>query len=271
MLYFVPTPIGNLSDISAHALDILSSAEVAICEDTRVSKQLLNLLSQKFDTKFNVGEFYSLHTHNESEFFSKFDTEKFRQKICVYLSDAGMPCISDPGVSLVKFALQNGIDYEVLSGANALLLAVAASGIVEKEFSFLGFLPNTGKERICAIENLMKSPYPCVIYESPKRVLNLVENLEKIDKNREIFLIKEATKKFETKFKGKICEVLSNLKEANLNGEWCVVVDKSPNSGFERISENDILSLEIPPKIKAKLLAKITGKNSKEIYENITK
>ena len=165
-----------------------------------------------------------------------------------------MPCISDPGVSLVKFALQNGIDYEVLSGANALLLAVAASGIVEKEFSFLGFLPNTGKERICAIENFMKSPYPCVIYESPKRVLNLVENLEKIDKNREIFLIKEATK-----------------KEANLNGEWCVVVDKSPNSGFERISENDILSLEIPPKIKAKLLAKITGKNSKEIYENITK
>ena len=75
MLYFVPTPIGNLSDISAHALDILSRAEVAICEDTRVSKQLLNLLSQKFDTKFNVGEFYSLHTHNESEFFSKFDTE----------------------------------------------------------------------------------------------------------------------------------------------------------------------------------------------------
>lgn len=271
MLYFVPTPIGNLSDISAHALEILRNADVVICEDTRISKQLLNLLSAKFEINFKNLEFYSLHTHNEKEFFSKFDKEKFLQKTCVYMSDAGMPCISDPGVSLVKFAWENEIPYEVLSGSNALLLGVAASGIVEKEFSFLGFLPNTGKERALAVENLMKSPHPCVIYESPKRVLNLVENLEKIDKNREIFLIKEATKKFETKFRGKICEVLSNLKTANLNGEWCVVVDKSPNSGFERISENDILSLEIPPKIKAKLLAKITGKNSKEIYENLTK
>ena len=117
----------------------------------------------------------------------------------------------------------------------------------------------------------MKSLYPCVIYESPKRVLNLVENLEKIDKNREIFLIKEATKKFESKFSGKICEVLRDLKTANLNGEWCVVVDKCEFSGFERISEDDILALEIPPKTKAKLLSKITGKNSKEIYENLIK
>ena len=271
MLYFVPTPIGNLSDISAHALDILSRAEVVICEDTRISKQLLNLLSQKFNTEFKIDEFYALHTHNESEFFAKFDSNKFNEKICVYLSDAGMPCISDPGISLVKFAIKNHIPYEVLSGANALLLAVAASGIVEKEFSFLGFLPNTGKERTIAIENLMKSPYPCVIYESPKRVLNLIENLEKIDKNREIFLIKEATKKFESKFSGKICEVLRDLKTANLNGEWCVVVDKCEFSVFERISEDDILALEIPPKTKAKLLSKITGKNSKEIYENLIK
>ena len=271
MLYFVPTPIGNLSDISAYALEVLKSAEVAICEDTRVSKQLLNLLSQKFAIEFKISEFYPLHTHNEAEFFAKFDTEKFLQKTCVYLSDAGMPCISDPGVSLVKFAIKNQIPYEVLSGANALLLGVVASGIVQKEFSFLGFLPNTGKERNLAIENLMKSPYPCVIYESPKRVLNLVENLEKIDKNREIFLIKEATKKFETKFSGKICEVLKNLQTANLNGEWCVVVDKCEFKGFDRISEDDILNLEIPPKTKAKLLAKITGKNAKEIYENLIK
>lgn len=271
MLYFIPTPIGNLSDISAHALEILREAEIIICEDTRITKQLLNLLSAKFQTEFKFSEIYSLHTHNENEFFSKFDTTKFKNQICVYMSDAGMPCISDPGVSLVKFAIENKIPYEVLSGANALLLAVAASGIVKKEFSFLAFLPNTGKERSQAIENLMKSPYPCVIYESPKRVLNLIENLAKFDENREIFLIKEATKKFENKFSGKIYEVLKNLKSANLNGEWCIVVDKSPNFSFEKISEDDILNLEIPPKIKAKLLSKITGKNPKEIYEKVIK
>ena len=271
MLYFLPTPIGNLEDITHRSLDILNRCDIVICEDTRVSKSLISLLNLKFNLQISPKSFFSLHSHNENEFFDKFDKTQFNEQICVYMSDAGMPCISDPGVSLVKFAWDNGINYEVLPGANAAILAAAASGIIKKEFSFLGFLPNTGKDRLLEIENLMKNPYPCVIYESPKRILNLIENLAKFDENRQIFAIKEATKKFETKFKGKICEVLKDLKIANLNGEWCVVVDKSPFCSSEKITTKDIMDLNLPPKQKAKLLSKITGEEPKKIYANLIK
>lgn len=269
MLYFVPTPIGNLNDISTHALEILKSAEIAICEDTRVCKSLLNLLSSRYDFSPKISAFYPLHTHNEKEFFANFNAENFKEKICIYLSDAGMPCISDPGVALVKFAQENEIEYEFLSGANALLIAAAASGLIEKEFIFLGFLPNSGKEREIAAENLLRQAHPCVIYESPKRILKLIEKITEISPNRKIFAIKEATKKFETKFFGTAQNVANTLKTANLNGEWAVVIDKSENFSSEKISENDILNLEIPPKIKAKLLSKITGENASKIYEKL--
>lgn len=271
MLYFVPTPIGNLSDISSHALEILSNADIAICEDTRVSKSLIHLLSQRYSINFKEIKYYSLHTHNIDEFFSKFDITNFENKICVYMSDAGMPCISDPGVDLVKFVIKHEIPYEFLSGANALLLAAGASGLIEKEFTFLAFLPNSGKEREISINNMLNSQYPSIIYESPKRVLALVNSIAKIDGNRKIFLIKEATKKFETKFSGTARNLLEILSSANLNGEWVIIVDKSPNIVSEKITIEDILSLDLAPKTKAKLLSKITGENSKKIYENLIK
>lgn len=271
MLYFLPTPIGNLEDITKRSLDILSRCDIVICEDTRVSKNLISLLNLKFNLQISPESFFSLHSHNENEFFDKFDKTQFNEKICVYMSDAGMPCISDPGVSLVKFAWDNGINYEVLPGANAAILSAAASGIIQKEFIFLGFLPNTGKDRQVALQNALNFPYPVIIYESPKRILNLIENLAKFDENRQIFAIKEATKKFETKFKGKICEVLRDLKTANLNGEWCVVVDKSPFCLSQKITTKDIMDLNLPPKQKAKLLSKITGEEPKKIYANLIK
>ena len=182
-----------------------------------------------------------------------------------------MPGISDPGAALVNFAIKNDIAYEVLSGSNAALLAVVASGLCEKEFCFLGFLPNNGKERAAAIQNALNSPFPAVIYESPKRILSLILDFAKLEPNREIFAIKEATKKFETKFRATASKLAKKLLEANLSGEWCVVVQKNPNFTPEKITQNDILELEISPKAKAKLLAKITGRNAKEIYSELTR
>ncbi|KEA45758.1 16S rRNA methyltransferase [Campylobacter mucosalis] len=270
MIYFIPTPIGNLKDISLHALEILRDCEIALCEDTRVSKSLINLLNERFNADIKIKNFISLHTHNESEFFKNLDTDFFSKNVA-YISDAGMPGISDPGVSLVRYALKNGIEYEILSGANAALLAVVASGLVDKEFIFLGFLPNTGKDRVLAIQNALNNAYPCVIYESPKRIISLIDEILKIDENRQIFAIKEATKKFEAKFKNTPKALLDELKNANLNGEWCVVVDKSQNLSTQKITIDEINQLEIPPKIKAKLLSKITGEDVKKIYNKIIK
>ncbi|MGP1485219.1 MAG: 16S rRNA (cytidine(1402)-2'-O)-methyltransferase [Campylobacter sp.] len=270
MLYFVPTPIGNLQDISLHALSVLRECEIIFCEDTRVSKSLINLLNDRFSANINITNFIPLHTHNENSILSQIDVRTFDKNVA-FLSDAGMPGISDPGVALVKFAIKNGINYEVLSGSNAALLGLVASGLCEKEFVFLGFLPNNGKEREIAIQNALNLAFPCVIYESPKRVLSLTENIAKIEPNREIFAIKEATKKFETKFSAKASELVQKLKNTNLNGEWCLVMDKSPNLATEKITKADINELDISPKAKAKLLAKITGRSVKEIYSELTK
>lgn len=270
MLYFLPTPIGNLDDISKRCLDILNLCDIIICEDSRVTKSLINLLNTKYNLNINPSEFYSLHTHNESEFFAKFDPNNLIEKIVVYVSDAGMPCISDPGVALVRFAQNNSINYEVLSGSNALLLAVAASGLVEKEFSFLGFLPNTSRDRDLALQNALNSPYPVVIYESPKRILNLIKDIAKLEPTREIFAIKEATKKFETKFKNSAQNLVLSLQNANLKGEWCVVVAATNIINQEKITIDDINELDIAPKQKAKLLSKLTGKSVKEIYNKLS-
>lgn len=268
MLYLLPTPIGNLSDISQHALEILKSCEIIFCEDTRVSKKLLSLLEVKFSLKFETKEFFSVHSHNEESFLKNIDRSIF-DKICVYMSDAGMPCISDPGYFLVRFVQENGIEYEVLSGSNALLLAAAASGIVQKEFIFVGFLSPKAKSRELEIQNLLNNLYPTIIYETPTRILNLLEIINKFDENREIFVIKEATKKFEFKIRQKVTKILQILNERNLNGEWCVVVAASQSSNTAKIALSDILELDIPKKQKAKLISKITGKSTKDIYEKL--
>lgn len=271
MLYFLPTPIGNLDDISKRCLDILQLCDCLICEDTRIAKSLIALLNNKFNLNILPKEFFPLHSHNEREFFLKFDSSKFTTSTVAYVSDAGMPCISDPGVSLIRFAQKNEIKYEVLSGSNAAILAVVASGIVQKEFVFLGFLPNLGKQRQIAISNALNSRYPVVIYESPKRILSLIQDIIKVDPNRIIFLIKEATKKFERKFLNSATNLLTELKNSNLNGEWCIVIEATKNESLEHITIADIDALDILPRQKAKLISKITGQNSKKIYENLIK
>ena len=252
MLYFVPTPIGNLEDISLRAIKILRECEIAICEDTRVCKSLVNLLNERFDANINISNFIPLHTHNEDEFFANLNDEIWSKNIA-YMSDAGMPGISDPGVSLVRYAQKNDIKYEILSGANA------------------AFLPNTGRERALAIQNALNLAYPAVIYESPKRILSLVQSVANLEPEREIFAIKEATKKFETKFKDNAQNLAQILEKANLNGEWAVVISKSANIATQNITKDEIISLDIAPKAKAKLLSKITGKDVKKIYDELIK
>lgn len=269
MLYFIPTPIGNLSDISFHALNILKTCDKIICEDTRVAKSLINLLNKKFNTNIKPNLFLSLNTHNEKQFLSKLNNDFFDTNIA-FLSDAGMPCISDPGSFLIKYAQNNNINYEVLPGANAALCALVASGFSEKEFIFLGFLSNKGKERAKDIEKLLKNPYTSIVYESPKRILTLIETIASIDENREIFLIKEISKKFEKKFKNQAQILAKELKNENLNGEWVVVL-KGINDkwAYNTLCEKDILDLDISLKTKSKLLSKLNGKNNKIIYNEL--
>lgn len=269
MLYFIPTPIGNLGDISLRSLELLSACEIVFCEDTRVCKHLITLLNERFKTCIKPQKILSLHTHNEKEMLEKLDLKLFEKNVA-YLSDAGMPGISDPGFALVQFALKHKLSYEVLPGANAALVALVSSNLCEKEFIFLGFLANKGKQRQKEIENLLLNPYPTIIYEAPTRILALVQTIAKLEPKRELFAMKEISKKFQTSFRSRAEKLVEELKGANLNGEWVLVVAKSSqNFSSNSLCESDILALDLPLKIKSKLLAKMSGKNSKELYQKL--
>lgn len=138
MLTLVPTPIGNLDDISKRAITALLEAELIYCEDTRVTKKLLQLLSERENLDFNCKDFKSFHSHNEKQILKNLSIEDFNKNI-VYVSDAGMPCVSDPGASLVQYCIENSLDYDVIPGANAVLTAFAMSGFLNTEFTFLVF------------------------------------------------------------------------------------------------------------------------------------
>ena len=148
MVTFVPTPIGNLEDITYRTVKTLEKADLFFCEDTRVVKRLLHLLKEKFDlhTKEDK-EFISLNSHTEATKIQNLDPKTLQEKNCVFLSDAGTPCISDPGSYLAQFCIDNKIKVDSLPGANAVLTAYSLSGFGESKFTFLGFLHNKGKER----------------------------------------------------------------------------------------------------------------------------
>ena len=267
MLHFIPTPIGNLEDISLRSLRVLERVSTLFCEDTRVTKRLLHLLSERFDFHPNIQNFISLHSHNEISLLEKLDPALFEEEVA-YMSDAGMPGISDPGCALVAYAQRHDIPYQILPGANAALLAYVASGYCETKFLFFGFLPHKGKAREESLHEALYSGYTTILYEAPHRLMKLLEQIEKIEPDREIFLLKEATKLYEKRFRGTARSLLSQLSGERIKGEWVAVL-KASRKAHAAITTEDILALDLPKKQTAKLLARITGKSPKECYQTL--
>jgi len=270
LVYLIPTPIGNIDDISVRSLKLLTEIQILFCEDTRVTKKLLNLLSARNQIKFNIEQFISFHSHNDKKVLSSLHKDIFEKNIA-FMSDAGMPCVSDPGASLVKYCQENSIDYEVLPGANAALLAYSSSGMESSKFIFYGFLPHHGIDRKNALNEVINLIYPVIIYEAPHRIAKLASELEVICPKRRLFAIKEATKKFEKKFYSKIQEFPNFLNSINTKGEWALVLEPRVKDMGEPISEQDIKSLDIHPKQKAKLLSKLSGDSVKNCYNQLIK
>lgn len=269
MLKLVPTPIGNIGDISLRAIQALSGADVLLCEDTRVTKKLIMILKERYNTPFKENQqFISLHSHNEKDFIVKLENGFFEQDV-IYVSDAGMPGISDPGQELVRYCIENGIEYDVYPGANALLTAFVASGFTTTQMLFWGFLPHKGNDRTASLQGALNSGFSTILYESPHRLEKLLHEIDKEDSEREIFLAKELTKKFQRYLHGDAAKILKELN-GNYKGEWVVVIKASETTqNFSAISQSDILGLDIPKKMQAKLIGKITGENTKACYNRI--
>ncbi len=268
MLSLVPTPIGNIGDISLRSIELLSEADILLCEDTRVTKKLIHILKDRYNTIFKEHQdFISLHSHNEQAFVEKLEPSFFEQNI-VYVSDAGMPGVSDPGQILVRYCIDIGIEFDILPGANALLTAFVASGFVETKMLFFGFLDHKGASRAAGLQRALHSGYTTVLYESPHRLDKLLLEIEKEEPNREIFLAKELTKKYQNYFHGTAREIYDTLA-GNYRGEWVVVISASEAQNQSAISQNDILELDLPKKVQAKLISKITGENTKALYQRL--
>jgi len=269
MLTFIPTPIGNPQDITIRALKAFGKATLFLCEDTRETKRLLRILEERFEFTYPEVEFLSFHEHNGAERLEMV-ASRLKEEDVVYVSDAGMPVISDPGQILVEYCQNNQIAYDVLPGASAVVTAYAASGFESGKFLFYGFLPSKGRgvDRFSTLVYLMNRMDDTVLYEAPHRIEKLIEEIVDIDENRELFLAKELSKKFQTYHKGSAKEILERFKTANLKGEWVVVIHGKEERA-KALYVDDILAFDLPPKVKAKLLAKITDSNVKDWYNKL--
>ena len=269
MVTLLPTPIGNISDITYRTLELLSQCDLILCEDTRVTKHLLSLLKERYKLETNYKDIISFHEHNGKERLQHI-ASRLESDNVVYMSDAGMPVISDPGQLLVEYCQENKIEYDVLPGASAAPLIYAASGFKSGKFYFYGFLPSKGRERREELAKVLSSGIDTILYEAPHRILRLIEEIATIDPHRELFVVKELTKRYQTYYKMEAAKVLQTLQQESIKGEWALAVAAKVQE--ERtLSLNDIKQIDIPPKPKAKLLAKMTGKSVKECYEELQK
>jgi 16S rRNA (cytidine1402-2'-O)-methyltransferase len=267
MITFIPTPIGNPQDITIRAIKLFEKAELFLCEDTRQTKRLLRLLEERFGMTYPDADFYSFNEHNGAQRIKEFGA-LLAEKEVVYVSDAGMPVISDPGQLLVAYAQENTIAYDVLPGASAVTTAYAASGFKEGKFLFYAFLPHKGKERATALSEAMNNGYNTILYESPHRLEKLLNEIEVLDENRELFLAKEISKKYQTYYRGSVKELNMQLKALTIRGEWVVVI-KANKMVEKSLNFSEVLALDMPPKPKAKLLAQLSDRSIKEWYHEL--
>lgn len=217
-IILVPTPIGNLEDITYRALNTLKTATVIAAEDTRNTRKLLNYF--EITTPLT-----SYHEYTKKEKIEKLINEAERGAKIAVVSDAGMPAISDPGTDIVEAALERNIKVIVLPGANAALSALVGSGLSTEEFYFYGFLPRKKKEMVEVLERLRSIPATLLFYESPFRVKQTVNVLHETLGNREIALARELTKRFEEYIRGTMEEVLAWTETNELKGEFVIVVE----------------------------------------------
>ncbi len=190
-LYIVPTPIGNLKDMTYRAVDILKNSDIILAEDTRTSSRLLNYYSIERKSQ-------SFHMYNEHQKLEDILKKLQAGSLIAVISDAGTPGISDPGFLLVRESIAKGIDVFCLPGATALIPALIQSGFPTDRFVFEGFLPNK-KGRKTRLEVLAKEKRTIVLYESPHRILKTLNQfMHYFNKDRKISVVRELTKKFET-------------------------------------------------------------------------
>ena len=218
-LYLVPTPIGNLSDVSPRVRDTLAAADFVACEDTRVGGKLLALLGMK-------KPMVPYHEHNKRQCGQEILRRLNEGANCALITDAGTPAISDPGEDLVRLCHENGVDVIPLAGPCAAVTAISASGLPCRKFCFEGFLPESKNERLARLREIARDERATVFYAPPHDLLRVLTSVRTVFGDRRATLCKELTKlneKIEYSTLGALCERVAG--EENVRGEYVLVVE----------------------------------------------
>jgi len=258
-LYIVGTPIGNLGDMSARAIDVLRAVDVIACEDTRV----FGKLAEKFDIKTKR---IAYHDYNEAASADGIISQILDGKRVALVSDSGMPGVSDPGYRVIRAARAAGIYVTVVPGACAAIAALVLSGFPTDRFTFCGFFKD---EKHLAADNKLR--HTIIYYESPNRVKNTIEIMARIMPERRIAIVREITKMFEEIIIGYPAEIISKLE--NIKGEIVIVVEPAPDVKMsdDDISEivRDVISGGQKTKDAAAEIAARTGISKSDAYDKV--
>ena len=269
VLYLVATPIGNLDDITFRAINILKEVDLIAAEDNRQTLKLLN--------HFEISKpLITYHRHNEEQVGPKIIEKLLEGKNIAICTDAGTPGISDPGETVTKLAIDNGIKVVPVPGACAVINAIVASGLDTKEFSFYAFLPLNKKLRRAKFEEMINDQKTVAFYEAPHRMKETLADIFEVFGNRKCVVAKELTKIHETFYRGNISEIIKEFNEIKeVKGEFIILVE---GKKIEKENELNTLSLEdhynfyknkgLEKKEIIKRIAKDRGVNKNEIYQH---
>ena len=268
LLYIVATPIGNLSDITIRAVEILKKVDAVLAEDTRHTKKL-------FDHYEIDSPLVAFHEHNENEKVDYILAQIGSGKSLALVCDAGTPLISDPGYNLVLEAKKNGISVVPIPGPSALIAALSSSGIESNNFTFFGFLPSKQSARLRLLKTKKSLNETIIFYESPKRILAaLMDMLEVFGEKRQVCLAKEITKSFETILNDNLVNLIEylNSDSSHQKGEFVIIISPANKLDLDEAQVQlekilPILCAEMGASQAAKLAAKITGIDKKHCYK----
>ncbi len=265
-LYIVPTPIGNLDDITLRAIEVLKGATLIAAEDTRHSKILLDKLG------ISGKKMLSCHDHNEEQRAEIITAEVRAGGIVALISDAGSPLINDPGYRVVTYCSKNEVKVVPLPGPCALITALEASALPTDKFMFQGFFPVKEKELVSCIEALKNVDYTAVFYEAPRRIQATMEAVARILPEHEVTLCREMTKTFESFYRMKACDIPAFISADpdRTKGEFVVVIGalKQDSGAIDEKVTKALAELvkTAPLKTVAGVLSELTGIKKNELY-----
>lgn len=266
LLYLVATPIGNMGEVSPRVIETLKEVDLIACEDTRVSGKFLSMLGLS-------KPLFSLREHNEVSASEEIVKKILDGTKVAYMSDAGYPCISDPGARLVKLALQNDINITAISGPNAALNALVASGLCEDHFYFHGFLDAKESVKLEELRKLATREETLIFYEAPHRIQKTLQSMFTILGNRKACIARELTKKHEEFIRGGL-EELSKIDPTTLKGEMVIIIEGSLGEIKPDVNNDEIIqmvknltSMGLSTKDAIKKVAEATNLNKNYIYK----